>query len=231
MSSIGQPCARRLWYQTNLKATTSHSASTSFKFLYGDVIEDLVLALAKAAGHSVEGQQDELVIEGIKGHRDAVIDGVTVDVKSASSYSFEKFKKGLSESDDSFGYLTQLPSYVKAAENDPLVTDKEGGAFLVVDKVDGRICLDYHNFKEEGSLDEVEKFFKHRIDMSSKTTPPSRGFNPQPEGKSGNMALGFNCSFCEFKEVCHPGLRKFNYKPRPKYLTKVVREPKVEEIK
>lgn len=235
MSSIGQPCPRKLWYSLKVESAEITDPSLLFKFLYGDILEDLILALAVAAGHTVEGRQDELEIKGIKGHRDAVIDGVTVDVKSASSNSFKKFEKGLNDLTDDFGYLTQLPSYVFAAKDDPLVTDKEGGAFLVVDKQHGFIHLDYHNFKDDGRLDEVEKLYDERIAISKSSTPPKRGYDPEPEGASGNMKLGTSCSYCGFKQLCHPGLRTFLYKgpygPYAKYLTKVVREPKVKEVK
>lgn len=237
MSSIGQPCARRLWYSVNTDPATGEPlrSPTHLLFLYGDILEDLILALAVAAGHSVEGRQDELEVLGIKGHRDAVIDGVTVDVKSASPYSFSKFKSGLTDEADGFGYLGQLPGYVHAAKEDPLVIDKDGGAFLVVNKVNGELCLDYHDFKKDGRLGEIEDLYAMRIESSGKPTPPTRGFSPQPDGKSGNMKLGFNCSYCEYKKTCHPGLRTFLYKgpngSQPRFLTTVMNEPKVMEVK
>ena len=232
MSSIGQPCERKLWYQTNHpKEGEVLRPETRFKFLYGDILEDLILSLAVAAGHKVEGHQDTMDIKGIKGHRDAVIDGVTIDVKSASTYSYKKFREHKLETEDPFGYITQLTSYVKAGENDPIVKDKEGGAFLAVDKQHGHICLDYYNFKDTGHLDKIEELYDERIrSASDKTTTPTRGFSPEPEGKSGNLKLGVNCSYCDFKSKCHPTMRTFLYSRGPVFLTKVVREPNVKEI-
>ena len=63
--------------------------------MFGDILEELLLFLAKEAGHTVTGQQDTLSISGVNGHRDAIIDGRLVDVKSASSYSFRKFKNNV----------------------------------------------------------------------------------------------------------------------------------------
>ena len=118
MSSIGQPCERRLWYGIHKEGKGEPLRAPSLiKFAYGDLIEDLILSLAIAAGHKVEGRQDEMDIKGVKGHRDAVIDGVTVDVKSASPYSFKKFASGELEKDDPFGYMWQLTSYVHAAKD------------------------------------------------------------------------------------------------------------------
>src|SRR6266849_6159935 len=42
--------------------------------------------MAKAAGHEVLGEQDELTLDGVVGHRDCVIDGCIVDVKTTSRF-------------------------------------------------------------------------------------------------------------------------------------------------
>lgn len=231
MSNIGKPCERQLWYSIHEEGEGEKlHPSAHLKFLYGDLLEDLLLSLAVAAGHTVEGHQDVMKVKGIKGHRDAVIDGVTVDVKSASSYSFKKFESNLlrEEGNDGFGYIQQLSSYVYAAKDDPLVIDKKGGAFLVIDKTLGKICLDYYDFKEE--LEGKEEFFEARIDMASSTSPPPRGFEPVPEGKSGNEKLGFQCSYCGFKKKCFPELRTFSGYNGPVYLSTVKREPRMREI-
>ena len=98
------------------------------------------MSLCVAAGHKVEGAQDALTIDGLKGHRDCVIDGVTVDIKSASAYNFDKFKFSTLRTDDTYGYISQLSSYVYAAKDDPLVTDKVNGAFLVINKSTGELA-------------------------------------------------------------------------------------------
>ena len=230
MSNIGTPCHRKLWYSINLPLSSEPlRPETKLKFLYGDILEDLLLSLAKAAGHSVEGQQDVLEIKGIKGRRDAVIDGVTVDVKSTSSASFKKFRDHNLREDDPFGYIGQLSSYVYAAKDDPLVTDKTKGAFLAIDKQNGTICLDVYDFTEEFKTKEV--FVESARAMVSAPYPPSREYDDEPEGKSGNRKLGLNCSYCDFKNECWPGLRTFIYAGgRPTFLTKVVSLPRVPEV-
>lgn len=231
MSSIGQPCERKLWYSVNHPDEGEElKPNTLIKFMYGDILEDFLLSLAKAAGHTVEGQQDTMEIAGIKGHRDAVIDGVTVDVKSASTFAFKKFKDHQLEDDDPFGYLVQLSSYVYAAKDDPLVTDKKGGAFLAIDKQHGHITLDYYDFEETGHLSDTEALFEYRKAISSKDTPPPRGFPTEPEGKSGNRKLGVNCSYCDYKDLCHPGLRVFKYYKGPVFFTEIKKTPNVQEI-
>src|SRR5690606_19057418 len=123
VSNLGTPCDRRLWFSINHPELAEPlEPHTRLKFLLGDVWEAVLLFLAKIAGHRVEGQQDEISLHGVLGHRDAVIDGTIVDVKSASSFSFDKFENHLKPEDDSFGYLTQINSYLEAAQDDPIVT-------------------------------------------------------------------------------------------------------------
>lgn len=227
MSSIGQPCERKLYYEINSpKDAEPLDANTIFKFIFGDVIELLTLFVAEASGHKVEGTQGTLKINGITGHRDAVIDGVTVDAKSASPFSFEKFKAGKIKDDDPFGYVLQLQNYMHVGQDDPIVTDKKRGAFLVVNKVTGERCLDFHEF-ENLPLEDI--FERKREVVNSKDIPPRR-FDPVPDGKSGNMKLQMNCSYCSFKWKCHPGLRGFAYSRGPVFLTTVKRTPDVFEF-
>lgn len=227
MSNIGQ-CSRKTWYGINAPDDKEPlKASAYLKFMFGHILEEVLLFLAEAAGHSVEGRQDEQEIAGIKGHRDAVIDGVLTDVKSASTYSFKKFETHLTKEQDSFGYLDQIQSYLFTGQKDPLVTDKSRAAFLVVDKTLGNICLDIHP-KEEFDF---EKYYEYKKDKVNSSEPPARQYDPVPDGKSGNMKLDIVCSYCEFKNLCHPGLRTFIYAAGPRYLTTVKKEPDVPEAK
>ena len=56
-SSMGQG-DRKVWYKAHAEPEPM-TAKTYFKFLYGDVIELLVLFLAKESGHSVERTQED----------------------------------------------------------------------------------------------------------------------------------------------------------------------------
>ena len=227
MSNLGKP-DRQLWFDVNQKSNGKLHPHTYMKFLYGDIIEELVLFLAEISGHKVEGTQDEMNLHGIVGHRDAVIDGMIIDVKSASPYSFKKFQKGLSHSEDAFGYLSQINNYIVASQDDPLVTNKEEGAFLVSNKVTGALHLDRH----KKSIVPMDEIIRHKKEVVSKSEPPEeRCYEPEPMGKSGNLKLGINCSYCDHKFKCWDGLRGFAYSTGPVYLTHIEDEPRVPEIK
>lgn len=227
MSNVGTPCDRKLWLQVNQpEAREKLSAANLLKFFYGDLIEETLLALATLAGHTVTGRQGTLEIGGVVGHRDAVVDGVTVDVKSASTYSFNKFRAGNLRNDDPFGYIDQLQSYIKAGQSDELVTDKFRGAFLVADKTLGNLTLDVYEYDTSRNLEEE---FATKQDML-RGHIPNRGYNPVPDGASGNMKLDTFCSYCDVKNTCHTNLRTFLYGNGPRYLTTVKRTPDVPEV-
>lgn len=218
LSNAGTPCKRKLWYSVNVPELAEKlDAPARIKFLFGDIIEELILFLARLAGHTVEREQEEVEVAGVKGHIDAIVDGELVDVKSASPYSFDKFKDGLSREVDGFGYLTQLGSYRSAL-------GLRRAHFLPVNKVLGQLHLDTH--EDDGrDYEQVVEEAKRTVQSPE---PPPRGFVDVPDGKSGNRKLGVQCSYCDFRETCWPGLRTIPYANGPRFLTRVVREPRVE---
>lgn len=196
---------------------------TYLKFLYGDVIEQLYLYLAKEAGHSVTHEQAEVEIDGVLGHIDAIIDGTVVDLKSASSYGYKKFEEGTVEQDDPFGYVEQLSGYAS------VLTPGKEAAWWAVDKSSGDHCIATLKptvIKHHEPAPRIE----HLKKVVESDTPPPLCYEPVPDGKSGNMKLPTPCSYCKHKFRCHPDARLFIYSSGPRYLTTVVREPDVPEI-
>ena len=57
-SEIGHPCRRHLWYKVHEpEKAESMPGNVIFKFLYGDLIEELYLALVRLSGHEVTDEQ------------------------------------------------------------------------------------------------------------------------------------------------------------------------------
>jgi len=230
LSSVGKPCKRQIWYDVNTpEKGEPFTAKTLGNFFYGDIIERFVLSLIMASGHSMEGLQQQLDVFGIKGHGDVIIDGRVVDVKSASSYSFEKFKKNNIREDDPFGYISQLSSYLYGYKDDPRVTDKTKASFLVIKKDKFDICLDTYDLTEE--LAKKEQEIENIKRVVKDAVPPPKRWDDEPDGKSGNMKLGTGCSYCNHKNHCWPNIRTFLYSTGPRYLTRVIRVPDVPELK
>jgi hypothetical protein len=230
LSGIGKP-DRQVWYSINLKPEKNNNKiiepSTKIKFLYGYILEELLLLLAKTAKHKVEDEQKELVLNGVVGHQDAVIDGILVDCKSTSGKGFEKFKYQRLNEDDPFGYIEQISAYAQA-------NGYEEAAFLVIDKSSGEICLTPIHSLE---MIDAEKRISELKKIVSTNAIPDKCYPDIPDGKSGNYKLHVGCVYCDYKRTCWSnanggkGLRVFNYSKNKRYLTRIGREPEVEELK
>lgn len=227
LSRMGATCPCALWYSIHHPELAEPLPPwAEVKYSFGHIIEALVLTLARAAGHTVEGEQDELELDGIRGHRDCVIDGCTVDIKSSSSIGFKKFKTMDYSLVDSFGYLDQLDGYTVAAADDPLVKVKDKAYILVVDKQLGHMHLYEHTIREARIRSRISTY----KGIVGQPAPPCCECGTVPEGASGNIKLDTRASYSPFKYCCFPSLRTFIYERGPVYLSKVVRKPEVREV-
>ena len=230
LSNIGKD-DRYLWNHYNDAGPKEEMQPyTLIKFLYGHVIEEMLLFLTRLSGHAVTDEQKVCEVEGIVGHMDCRIDGIVTDVKSTSSYGFKKFKDATLAFDDPFGYIDQIKAYAHSegeTEFGWLAMDKQNGhlTFLKYDLKDTQAPV-YEVLKE----DIVERI-KHVKKVVEAQEAPEHCYAPVPDGKSGNQKLAMGCSYCHFKLSCYPQLRAFAYAYGPKYLTEVVHEPRVQEIK
>lgn len=229
-SEIGEQCGRKLWwkYHGGVSAA-SLPAATRIKFMYGDMLEELVLQLARDSGHEVCDEQKEVRYtindEGwiVSGRLDASIDGEVVDVKSVTKYSEQKFHGGLV--DDPFNYFSQLNGYA--------CTEKKQASFLTIQKELGHI----HRFPIEPDLAHWEQVTRNAVKTVSGELPTTR-YDLQPQSKtSKNEKLCVQCSYCDFKKVCWAdanggeGLKGYSYSDKVVWLANVVDEPRVEPFK
>ena len=225
MSNVGKP-SRQLWYEKrDPEGRGGIDGATQIKFLYGHLLEEVVLMLVRMAGHKVTDEQKEVVVNGITGHMDCKINGEVVDVKTASRFAFNKFRDGRLAQDDPFGYLGQLAGYEKAEGTD-------NGGFLVLNKESGELCMYLPDDLDKPNIDTRISELLPALELD---IPPALCYDPIPDGKKGNMKLAKGCSWCKYKYKCHSdsndgaGLRTFKYSNGLAYLTEVVAEPKVEE--
>lgn len=227
LSQMGTRCPCALWHSIHTPELAEPVPPwAEIKFAYGHILEVLAITLAKAAGHLVVGEQDAVYVDGITGHRDCVIDGCVVDVKSCSSRAFDKLKNKTLLQTDSFGYLDQLDGYLVGSADDPLVTCKDTGYILGIDKTLGHMVLYEHRLRETSIRRRIEES-KRIVALNQ---PPTCECGTRAEGKSGNISLDVRASYSAYKFCCFPHLRTFLYSSGPVYLTKVVRRPDVIEI-
>lgn len=232
-SDLGEKCNRKLYYKWNPPTSLVETIKghTYFKFLYGNIIEEQLLLLAREAGHLVEREQERVEYKHtndwvLSGRIDAVIDGVLVDVKSTSSFGYAKYaSEGVTEANDSFGYRAQLSGYAQ------FITDiqQPNPSFVFVDKQNGHIAVvPIDPIPKADIVKDIERVGV--ITELGSSTLATRGYSPKPDGKSGNMKLGTECSYCPYKRDCWPGLKGYAYSSGPVFLTEVKRTPNVPEL-
>lgn len=217
-TEVGEKCMRKLWYRYNASGEgLPLPSNVRVKFTYGDLIEGLILYLAREAGHEVTDEQKSVVysppwMKGwtVRGRLDAKIDGVTVDVKSTSKYGYQKFQRGLKKSQDAFNYIEQIGHYSMC----------EGGdsAFLAIEKENGNIHLDMH---DEGELHaQYLRATGRDFDVLLEDLPPVRYYRSVPDNKTSKThnKLGIECSYCDFREKCWPGVSTIFKSSRPVYI-------------
>jgi len=225
LSNIGRT-DKYLWNHFNGTDGEELQPHTYVKFMYGHLIEEMLLFLTRMAGHSVTDEQKVCKVDGIVGHMDCKIDGVVTDVKSASSFGFKKFKDGSLVYDDPFGYIDQIKAYAHSCGETKV-------GWLTMDKANGHLTYlkyDLENTSNEKLKEPITNRVQHIKNIVEGDEPTEYCYQPVPDGKSGNMKLAVGCSYCQFKEHCYPDLRVFNYAYGPKYLCTVINEPKVREI-
>ena len=227
MSNVGKPI-RQLWYDLKAEeeAQIPLDSSVFIKFLYGHILEEVVLLLVKLAGHEVTSEQEEVDVDGVKGHMDCKIDGEVIDIKTASGFAFKKFRDGTLRDDDPFGYMSQIAGYEESAETN------EGG-FLALNKETGELALYIPEYLDKPNIRKKIEKIRESLKVDE---PPERCYDSVPEGKKGNMKLARGCFYCRHKNTCYEdandgeGLRVFRYSNKLVYFTTVTVEPRVPEI-
>lgn len=157
---------------------------------------------------------------------DGRIDGRLMDVKSTSSFGYKKFKDGTLVDNDSFGYIDQLKAYAKS-EGDTKI------AWLAMDKQNGHLAwleYDLENTDHPKLKEDIEAKIIDLKKAVEQEQSPDFCYAPEEDGKSGNQKLSMGCSYCQYKQACYPEMRTFLYYNGPRFLVKVVNEPKVPEI-
>ena len=222
MSNVGRPTCQ-LWFEKNHPEKALPKPTTFvMNMMLGDIVESVFKALLTEAGVSYEDNSKvtlKLEDDEISGEYDLVIDDAVDDVKSASDWSYRnKFAsyETLAQG-DSFGYVSQLAGYARAA-------DKKAGGWWVVNKANG----EFKYVKANIHLDEEISKIQNTVDVIKDNTF-KRCFEPVPEtwrGKeTGNMVLNDNCRFCSYKYACFPTLQekpaKFSQAKEPRMVSYV----------
>lgn len=139
VSQIGKSLRQQQCELLDCETDEEEPYNTILKFLYGDVVEAILVVLLKASGTKIQelSKKVKLPIGGIEieGELDVKINDKIYDIKSASPFSYDnKFSRGFDYVNevDNFGYVTQLYLYAEA--------EKCGvGGWIVMNKINGEV--------------------------------------------------------------------------------------------
>lgn len=237
MSNLGKP-DRQLWYELKHGKQADLPPHKHIMFLYGYLVEELIMFLIRESGHTLGHVQHELEVGGIVGHTDGTVDRVPMDIKSASGYSWRtKFlHRGLLKPEgDPFGYKGQLSGYREALMKEyPDDIDKDVIAWIAMNKETGEICVLKADMFDMVNAEEKIKTVQKNLELD--IPPAEKCYTPTKAGTGGNKELPKSCYYCPFKFDCWKdsnggrGLRGFQYAGGVKYLVDVAKIPKVPEV-
>lgn len=207
MSNIGRPKCQ-LWFEKNdPQDKTPFPPHFLMNMIIGDIVEAVFKGLLRAAGVTfTDNEKVTLTLPDgteINGEFDMVLDGAVDDVKSASPWSYQnKFASSAAlQEGDSFGYISQLVGYARAA-------DKKLGGWWVVNKANGEFkYVPAEGIDEEAVLGKIQD----TVSYIKEDKPFERCFEAIEETHyrkpTGNTKLGVECGFCAYKHKCWPNLK------------------------
>ena len=235
MSNIGKPLCQLQMEKKGVKADTP-PYNTKMRFIFGDLIEALAIAILKSSGIKIDNFQKKVKYvfgeDEINGTYDVEIMDRIWDIKSASPYSFQyKFgEKGGFDAmlkDDPFGYVSQGYLYAGA-------DDKEFGGWIAINKSTGEWSVVETPINDSEHKKKAIEQAKNNAHALNTNQPFKRQFEDVEEffnrKPTGNRILAKECTFCAYKKPCWENLQYLPQKEskamNPKYFwyTKVKEE-------
>ena len=235
MSNIGKPLCQLQMEKKGVKADTP-PYNTKMRFIFGDLIEALAIAILKSSGIKIDNFQKKVKYvfgeDEINGTYDVEIMDRIWDIKSASPYSFQyKFgEKGGFDAmlkDDPFGYVSQGYLYAGA-------DDKEFGGWIAINKSTGEWSVVETPINDSEHKKKAIEQAKNNAHALNTNQPFKRQFEDVEEffnrKPTGNRILAKECTFCVYKKPCWENLQYLPQKEskamNPKYFwyTKVKEE-------
>ena len=233
MSEVGKPLCQQQLGKQNVEYETEYNAIV--KFLLGDLIEAMAIAILRGAGIELEKIQEPVSLDianiKLEGTYDVKIDGKIWDIKSASPASFSnKFGEygGFEriKEQDTFGYVDQGFMYASGDKS-------KFGGWIAVYKVTGEFAVCEVPESQEEEISSSQKRIKDKINKLNKNVKFKKGFEDTKEvykartGKdkgiekeTGNRILNTICGYCGFRKHCWP-----NAEMHPKITSRAKAKP------
>jgi len=205
MSNIGKPLCQLQMEKSGAESEIP-PYNAKMRFIFGDLIEALAVAILKSSGIKIEGIQKNVTHtfgkNKINGTYDIKIMDRVWDIKSASPYSFKyKFLEGFDaiEKEDTFGYVSQGYLYSEAEGVD-------FGGWIAIDKSSGEWAVVETPINDRGHSKKALEQVRNNLKALNDDVPFKRQYEDIEEkfnGKlTGNKVLGKECTFCSYKKAC-----------------------------
>ena len=217
MSGLGKPLCQQQLDKKGKEKELQYN--TIIKFLMGDLLEAVAIAVMRGAGIELEKIQEPVKLKigntELGGTYDVKIDGKVWDIKSASPSNFMgKFGEFGSytkiKGDDPFGYIMQGHLYGEA-DNVPF------GGWIAINKVTGEFAVCEAPVNQEEDRKEMLQTATENIKVLESNKKFEKLFHEIPEtyvpksGKqkgirieTGNTILESICGYCDFRKHCWP---------------------------
>ena len=217
MSGLGKPLCQQQLDKKGKEKELQYN--TIIKFLMGDLLEAVAIAVMRGAGINLDKIQEPVKLKigdtELGGTYDVKIDGKVWDIKSASPSNFMgKFGEFGSytkiKGDDPFGYVMQGHLYGEA-DNVPF------GGWIAINKVTGEFAVCEAPVNQEEDRKEMLQTATENIKVLESNKKFEKLFHEIPEtyvpksGKqkgirieTGNTILESICGYCDFRKHCWP---------------------------
>lgn len=195
-SSIGEHCARKLWYSFRWTTETLHNAQLLRLFNRGHLEEDRFVGWLKDAGVTV-WQEDPATnkqyrFTGYKGHFCGEVDGVALGVLEGGPYLLE--------------FKTHNDASYKSLQLNGVKMDKKTH-YIQMQIYMGMFALDRAlylaiNKNSDAIYDEVVEFDKACFEKYVKRAEMIVDA-PEPPARISRDSTWYECKWCDARAVCH----------------------------
>ena len=195
-SSIGEHCARKLWYSFRWATETTHAAQLLRLFGRGHLEEDRFVGWLRAAGITVwqddPNTNKQYRFLGYKGHFAGEMDGVALGVLEGGPYLLE-FK---THNDASFKSLV-----LNGVKFDKETHYIQMQIYMGMFRLDRALYMAI-NKNTDAIWDEVVEFDKECFEKYVKRAETIIDA-PEPPARISRDSTWYECKWCDHRAVCH----------------------------
>lgn len=195
-SSIGNKCARAIWYELEDFPAPPFSKTQERTFEIGNTLEKMLIEIMENSGLTIiKPKEENNYLEFfdpqfpyLRGHADGIIKDydAVLEIKTASNSSFNEFvKKGVKSWRPQ--YYSQMQCYMGMSEI-------RKAYILVLNKDTSEVC--------DEEIDYDPTHYEHLVNLAEHIYETAE---PGSLPRISNLSGWYECKQCRFREPCHFG--------------------------